>query len=60
MKPRQPIHTDTVPIPAELIPKDKRGYKRLVFVLHDNLFSREEVFLMGERTSFSVLNFLNI
>jgi len=25
MKPRQPIHLDMVPIPAEFIPEDKRG-----------------------------------
>jgi len=25
MKPRQPIHADMVPIPAEIIPEDKRG-----------------------------------
>lgn len=31
MKPRQPICMDSVPIPAEEIPEDKRGIAKLFF-----------------------------
>jgi hypothetical protein len=60
MKPRQPIHPDMVPIPADNFPEDKRGYKRLFFVLHSNLFFREEVFLVVLRSIILGFNVANI